>query len=102
IIEGRVTLDESLITGEPLPVTRGPGDALRAGTLVAEGMATYRATQVGRASTLGRIVDLVRRAQATRTPMQCLADQVAGVFTPILLALSLITLASWSWWGGRV
>src|SRR5205085_4842816 len=56
IIDGRVTLDESLLTGEPLPVTRGPGEGVRAGTIVVEGVATFRATQVGQASTLGRIV----------------------------------------------
>ena len=101
ISDGQVAVDESLLTGEPLPQTRGVGEAVRAGTLVVEGTCVYRATHVGSASTLGRIAELVNRAQSTRTPMQRVADRMAAWLTPVVAAAALLTLAGWLAHGGR-
>lgn len=100
VVEGAASVDESLMTGEPLPVERRVGAAVRGGTMVTEGMLTIRATAVGSRTALGRIMELVARAQSGRTQMQRLADRVAGVFTPVVIAIAAMVLAGWLMAGG--
>jgi len=100
VLEGAAAVDESLMTGEPLPLHHQAGEAVLGGTLVTEGMLLMRATAVGSRSALGRIVQLVARAQTSRTRMQRLADQVAAVFTPIVIIAAAIVFAGWLVIGG--
>ncbi|MEM1246040.1 MAG: heavy metal translocating P-type ATPase [Acidobacteriota bacterium] len=100
VVEGSSSLDESLLTGESMPVDRGPGDTVFGSTMNGTGNLLIRATGVGRDSALGRIVGLVRRAQGTRAPIQALADRVAAVFVPVLVCIALVTLAVWWWLDG--
>lgn len=91
IIEGEAGVDESTITGESVPRRRIVGDEVPAGVIVREGMLTLRATRVGSDSTMGRIIRAVEEAQSGRTGMQRIADRVAAVFVPIVIALALVT-----------
>lgn len=99
ILSGRVTIDQSSLTGESIPVERGPGDGVRSGTRVVAGLADMRADATGADSAAARIARLVENAQAAKTPWQRLADRVAGVFVPIVLALAAATLVGW-WLAG--
>jgi Cu+-exporting ATPase len=95
ILEGRAQLDESHWTGESFPVERGPGDALRAGSLALDGALTLSATAVGAGSSLGRMAEAVRRAQGSRADIQRLADRVSAVFVPLVLGIALASLGGW-------
>lgn len=95
IVRGKLTLDESLLTGESLPVSRGVGEPLPGGALAVEGTAVVRATARGEQSAAARIAAMVESAQAGKTPWQRLADRVAGVFVPAVVALSLATFLGW-------
>ena len=95
IVEGASQVDESLITGESLPVAKQPGDRVTGGAVNAEGRLLVRATTVGAESTLARIVRLVESAQAAKAPIQRLVDRVSAVFVPVVLALALLTLLGW-------
>ena len=95
VAEGRATLDESMISGEPLPVEKGPGDPLTGGTLARSGSLVMRAERVGAETTLARIVALVAKAQRSRAPIQALADRVAGVFVPAVVAVALLAAIGW-------
>lgn len=101
VVEGAVSVDESSITGESVPVRRGVGDSVYAGSMVQHGVATVEAESVGKDSVFGRIVEGVEAAQGSRAPVQRLADKVASVFVPIVLAVSLVTLVGWIAWGGE-
>ena len=96
VTEGRATLDESMITGEPLPVEKGPGDPLTGGTLARSGSLVMRAERVGAETTLARIVALVAKAQRSRAPVQALADRVAGVFVPAVVAVAALAAIGWA------
>ena len=96
VTEGRATLDESMITGEPLPVEKGPGDPLTGGTLARSGSLVMRAERVGAETTLARIVALVAKAQRSRAPIQALADRVAGVFVPAVVAVAVLAAIGWA------
>ena len=96
VIEGRATVDESMITGEPLPVEKGPGDPLTGGTLAGSGSLVMRAERVGAETTLARIVALVAKAQRSRAPVQALADRVAGIFVPAVVAVALLAAIGWA------
>ena len=95
VLEGQSQVDESLITGESLPVARAPGDRVTGGAVNGEGLLLVRATTVGAESTLSRIVRLVESAQSAKAPIQRLVDRVSAVFVPVVLVLALLTLLAW-------
>ncbi|WP_414448849.1 heavy metal translocating P-type ATPase [Burkholderia sp. 22PA0099] len=95
IVEGASHVDESLITGESLPVAKSAGDRVTAGAINAEGALTVETTAVGAETTLSRIIRLVESAQAEKAPIQRLVDRVSAVFVPTILALALLTFAGW-------
>jgi Cu+-exporting ATPase len=99
IIDGRSTLDESMLTGESLPVEKGPGDEVFGATLNKTGSFTCRATRVGRATMLAQIIKLVEDAQGSKAPIQRLADTVASIFVPAVLGIALLTFAVWALFG---
>ena len=95
IEDGRSGLDESMLTGESLPVEKGPGDQVIGATLNKTGSFVFRATRVGRDTTLAQIVRLVEEAQGSKAPMQRLADRISEVFVPAILILSALTFVGW-------
>ncbi len=95
VVEGNSAVDESMLTGEPLPVEKKPGDELIGGTMNRNGSLLFRAVRVGRDTALAHIVELVRRAQGSKAPIQRLADRIGGVFVPVVLALGALTFAIW-------
>ncbi|WP_309955944.1 MULTISPECIES: heavy metal translocating P-type ATPase [Variovorax] len=95
VIEGQSEVDESMLTGEPLPVAKGPGDALTGGAVNGDGRMVVEVKAVGAESVLARIIRLVEDAQAAKAPIQRLVDQVAAVFVPVVLLIALATLAGW-------
>ncbi|MGY4413612.1 Cu+-exporting ATPase [Bradyrhizobium sp. LB7.1] len=99
ILEGRSSLDESLVTGESMPVTKESGAKVIAGTLNQSGSFIMRADKVGRETLLSQIVQMVADAQRSRAPIQRLADQVAGWFVPTVIAVALAAFAAWAWFG---
>ena len=99
VIEGRSSLDESMVTGESMPVTKEPGAKVIAGTMNATGSFVMRAEKVGRDTMLARIVQMVAEAQRSRAPIQRLADSVAGYFVPTVMAIALVAFAAWAVWG---
>ncbi len=102
IIEGSSALDTSLLTGESVPVDAAPGDAVTGATVNTWGSLLVRATRVGSDTTLAQIGRMVAEAQAGKAPVQRLADQISGVFVPIVIVVSLLTLAGWLLAGGSV
>ena len=99
ILEGRSSLDESLVTGESMPVTKEAGGKVIAGTLNQSGGFVMRADKVGRDTLLSQIVKMVAEAQRSRAPIQRLADQVAGWFVPVVIAVALIAFGAWAMFG---
>src|SRR5450631_849662 len=99
ILEGRSSLDESLVTGESMPVTKESGDKVIAATLNQSGGFVMRADKVGRDTLLSQIVQMVAQAQRSRAPIQRLADRVAGWFVPTVIIVALIAFAAWAWFG---
>ena len=95
VTEGASAVDESMLTGEPMPAPKKIGDEVIGATLNTTGSVTFRATRVGKDSALGQIVQLVEDAQATKAPIQQLADRVAGVFVPIVIALAIAAFVVW-------
>lgn len=95
IVEGGSDVDESMLTGEPLPVARTVGDSVVGGTQNTTGSFRYRATSIGEQSVLARIVKLMRDAQSSRAPIQRLADQVSAVFVPTVVTIGIITFVTW-------
>jgi len=96
ILHGRSSIDESMLTGEPLPVTRSIGDKVSGGTLNLDGPLVLRATAVGATSTLAQMQRLLSQAQSSRAPMQRLADRASAIFVPTVLALAALTFAVWA------
>ena len=95
IVEGRSHVDESLITGESLPVAKGAGDRVTGGSINTDGALTIRTLAVGAETTLARIVRMVESAQAAKAPIQRIVDRVSAIFVPVVLAIALLTLAAW-------
>ncbi|HWH41324.1 MAG TPA: heavy metal translocating P-type ATPase [Usitatibacter sp.] len=95
VVEGETHADESLITGESLPVAKGPGARVTGGAMNAEGRVLVRTTAVGAETTLARIIRGVESAQAAKAPIQRLVDRVSEVFVPVIVAIALVTLLAW-------
>lgn len=99
VIEGESWVDESMITGEPMPVTRRPADRLIGGTLNTRGSLVMRATQVGADTVLAQIIRMVEQAQGAKLPIQQLVDRVTGWFVPAVMALAVLAFLGWTLWG---
>jgi Cu+-exporting ATPase len=99
VTEGHVSIDESMVTGESLPVSKQPGSRVIGGTLNASGSFLMRAEKVGRETMLARIVQMVAEAQRSRAPIQRLADQVSSWFVPLVMLASVLAFAAWALWG---
>ena len=95
ILSGASAVDESMLTGESLPVEKGPGDRVIGATINKTGAFRYRATTVGADSVLARIVQLLRDAQGSRAPIQRLADRISAIFVPVVISLAIITFVVW-------
>jgi Cu+-exporting ATPase len=99
VLEGASTVDESMVTGEPMPVEKGPGSQVTGGTVNGTGSFVMRAERVGSDTVLARIVRLVGEAQRTRAPIQRLADVVSAWFVPAVIVAAVVTFAVWAWFG---
>ena len=97
VVEGKSAVDESMLTGEPIPVDKGPEDMVVGGTINLEGLITFKATRVGKDTALAQIIRLVQEAQGSKAPIQALADRVAAVFVPSVIGIALIVFLLW--WG---
>jgi Cu+-exporting ATPase len=95
ILEGRTTVDESMLTGEPTPLEREPGGRVLAGSLNYDGAVTCRAQSLGEATVLAQIARMVGQAQGSRAPMERLADRASAVFVPVVLGLAAVTFVAW-------
>ena len=95
VVDGRSAVDESMITGESLPVGKGAGDELIGATINKQGLLKMEATRVGRETALAQIIRLVEQAQGSRAPIQRLADQVAAYFVPVVVAIAFVTFGLW-------
>lgn len=100
VVEGRSGVDESMLTGEPLPVTKEPGDTLTGGSLNTTGSLLMRAQRVGSETTLARIVEMVRRAQGSKAPIASLADKVSFYFVPAVMSIAVLAGLAWYVVGG--
>jgi P-type Cu+ transporter len=99
VVEGRSTIDESMLTGESLPVEKKPGDPVIGATLNKLGMLKFEATKVGRETALAQIIKLVEDAQGSKAPIQKMVDQVSSVFVPIVIVIALLTFVGWYFFG---
>jgi Cu+-exporting ATPase len=99
VVDGRSTVDESLLTGEPLPVVRTKGDTVIGGTINKDGRLVVRVTRTGGETALAHIVKLVEHAQSSKPPVQKLADRIAAIFVPVVLGIALVTGVGWYVWG---
>ncbi|MGD9209431.1 MAG: heavy metal translocating P-type ATPase, partial [Desulfobacteraceae bacterium] len=95
ILEGNSAVDESMLTGEPIPVDKSPGDTVVGGTLNGEGLLIFEAKRVGKETALAQIIRLVQEAQGSKAPIQALADKVAAIFVPTIILLAVITFGLW-------
>ncbi|MBM4299639.1 MAG: copper-translocating P-type ATPase, partial [Deltaproteobacteria bacterium] len=97
--DGVSAIDESMLTGESLPVEKKPGDEVIGATLNKTGSFKFRAGKVGKETALARIIQLVQDAQGSKAPIQRLADKISAIFVPIVVAIAIVTFAFWYWWG---
>ncbi len=95
IIEGHSSIDESMLTGEPIPVEKHTGDSVAAGTINRTGSFLFVATRIGRDTALARIIDMVRKAQASKPAIGRLVDRIAGVFVPAVIVVAILTFIAW-------
>ncbi len=98
ILEGESALDESMVTGESMPVNKGPGDEVIGATINQDGLLKVRATRVGRDTFLAQVIRLVEQAQGTKVPIQAFADRVTARFVPVVIGIALLTLVAWLLW----
>jgi P-type Cu+ transporter len=99
VVEGRSAIDESMLTGESMPVGKSVGDRVIGGTMNSSGAFVMRADKVGRDTVLAQIVQMVAQAQRSRAPVQRLADQVSGWFVPLVIAIAALAFVAWAVWG---
>ncbi|MCC5887085.1 MAG: copper-translocating P-type ATPase [Gammaproteobacteria bacterium] len=95
VLEGESHVDEAMITGEPIPAARGPGDRVVGGTINQKGSLVLEATDLGEHAVLARIVDMVQQAQGAKLPIQALVDRVTAYFVPVVIAVAVVTAAIW-------
>jgi Cu+-exporting ATPase len=101
VLEGNSAVDESMLTGEPIPVDKTPGDSVVGATINSEGFLKFRATKVGKDTALAQIIKMVQEAQGSKAPIQALADRVAAVFVPGVIGIATITFILWWTLGGE-
>ncbi|HEX7545637.1 MAG TPA: heavy metal translocating P-type ATPase, partial [Gemmatimonadaceae bacterium] len=101
VTKGSSNVDESMLTGEPMPVTKNAGDRVTGGTINLTGAFRFKATTLGASSVLARIVKMMREAQGTRAPVQRLADRISSVFVPVVIAIAAVTFAVWFFAAGE-
>ncbi len=99
VVQGSSRIDESMLTGEPVPVSKSAGDALVGSTLNGSGSLLMEVTQVGRQTVLAQIVDTVRQAQNSKPALGRLADRIAGIFVPVVILIAVLTALVWWWFG---
>ena len=97
VLDGRSAVDESMLSGEPLPVDKQPGDMVVGGTINGEGLLRFSATRVGKETALAQIIRLVQEAQGSKAPIQALADKVAAIFVPTIIGIAFLVF--FLWWG---
>ena len=97
VLEGESTVDESMLSGEPMPVDKTSGSSVTGGTINGHGLLKFRATRVGKATALAQIIRLVQEAQGSKAPIQALADRIAAIFVPAIIAIAILTF--FLWWG---
>jgi Cu+-exporting ATPase len=102
VIEGRSSADESMLTGESLPVEKGPGDSVIGATLNKLGLLKFEATKVGKETALAQIIRLVQEAQGSKPPIQKLADQVSSIFVPAVIGIAILTFLGWYFFGPQL
>ncbi len=100
VIEGTTSVDESMITGESIPVDKSPGDAVTGATINKNGAIQFRAARVGRETALAQIIRMVEEAQGSKAPIQRIADQISGIFVPVVVVIAVITSALWFYYAG--
>jgi P-type Cu+ transporter len=100
VVEGKSTIDESMLTGESMPVEKSPGTQVIGATINKQGLLKFEATKVGKETALAQIVRLVEEAQGSKAPIQKLADQVSSVFVPVVIGIALLTFLAWLFIGG--
>ena len=100
VVQGQSAVDESMLTGEPMPVAKAPGDTVTGGSLNGDGVLHVQVVAVGTQSVLSRIIALVQDAQAAKPPVQRLVDRVAAVFVPLVLLVAIVTFVAWWAWQG--
>ncbi len=101
VIEGESSVDESMLSGEPLPVDKYADDTVIGGTINVEGLLKFRTTRIGKETALAQIIKLVQEAQGSKAPIQAVADRVSSVFVPFVLITAFITFFIWWWFGGE-
>ncbi len=101
VTEGYSSVDESMITGEPIPATKKPGDGVVGATINKTGSFRFRATRIGRDTVLSQIIKMVEEAQGTKAPIQRLADRVASIFVPVVIGLAVLTFLAWYFLGPK-
>ncbi|MCB2168017.1 MAG: heavy metal translocating P-type ATPase [Deltaproteobacteria bacterium] len=101
VTDGQTSVDESMLSGEPIPVDKQPGDTVAAGTINGQGLIQFEATRVGRETALAQIIRLVQEAQGSKAPIQAVADRVAAFFVPAIIVVALVTFGIWWTVGGE-